>query len=146
MIRAGRVLAAAGLVLVALVVSGSDDAVAAKAATLRTFAGHWYGHERVLTIDSTGHAVESISDGCCDRLVALHMTLSRPRGTTVEASASARVTYVHIYDPTAFGPKYPPPHPGETTMLHLANGVITESLTRINYCDMAADLRGTCGA
>lgn len=146
MIRTKRPLATMGLVL-AVVFAGNGGAWAAgRAVTMSTFAGHWYGHTRGLSISSKGHAVESISDGCCDRTVVLHMTLYRPRGTATNATVSARVIFVHIYDLGAFGPKLPPPHLGEVTRLRLNKGVITEPLTRINYCDLAADEEGTCGA
>jgi hypothetical protein len=100
----------------------------------------WYGHTRGLTIDSIGHAVEY------DQRWILRPGRRAAHDALSTARHDGRVTSVHVYDMTAFGPKYPPPHPGERTTLHLANGVITEPLTRINYCDMAADLKGTCGA
>ncbi len=145
-IRAKQLLAVAGLVLAVAFAGNGGASAAGRAATVRTFAGPWYGHTRGLSISSKGHAVESISDGCCDRIVVLHMTLYGPRGTATNATVLARVTFVHIYEPSAFGPKFPPPHPGEVTILRLNNGVITEPLTRINYCDLASDEKGTCGA
>lgn len=140
-----RLLAACAFALVAAAWSGGSSA-SIGAATLSTFTGHWYGHTRGLTIDSKGRALESISDGCCDRIIGLQMTLSRPRGVATDASVTARVTWVRIYDTSVFGPEYPPPHPRETTTLHLNNGIITEPLTRTTYCDLAAEGKGICGA
>lgn len=36
--------------------------------------------------------------------------------------------------------------PTARTKLRLNDGAITEPLTRITYCDLGADEKGTCGA
>ncbi len=114
-------------------------------ATLATFAGRWLGHTRSLRITRKGYANESIGSGCCDPVIDLKLRLSRPRGTSRNASVSARVTAVRVHDKRAFTKANPAPHVGETRGLRLKHGVITEPLTHTNYCDRAAGRRGTCG-
>jgi hypothetical protein len=115
-------------------------------ASLGTFAGTWSGHTRGLTITPTGHARESIGDGCCDPIIDLTFQLSRPAGTWLNATVTATVISVAVHDKSAFAPGHRPPHLGQKGQLRLRDGVITEPLTGTLYCDMAADLKGTCGA
>lgn len=110
------------------------------------FAGTWVGHTRVLRINRSGRAKESIGSGCCDPVVDLELHLSRPRGNARRASIRARVTAVHVHDGSAYSDEYPAPHVGQTRRLRLRRGVITEPITGTNYCNRAAGLRGTCGA
>lgn len=76
----------------------------------------------------------------------LWFRLSHVHGTASKVSATVRVTKVHVLDPSAYAPGYGPPHVGETRVLRLKHGVITEPLTQITYCDQAADATGGCGA
>ena len=117
-----------------------------KRATLATFTGGWIGHTRGLNIRRGGHATESIYSGCCDAVLNLTFRLSRPEGTTTNASVSATVTGVWIRDRSAFTKAYAPPHLGEVRVLRLKNGVITEPLTGANYCNTQAENAGKCGA
>jgi hypothetical protein len=119
---------------------------ATEQATLATFAGDWAGHTRALTITRSGHAKESIGDGCCDPIVDLRLRLSRPRGDRHVASVAVRVTFVRIHDPSVYSRSYPAPHVGQRGRLKLRYGVITDSVTGANYCNARAQTRGTCGA
>jgi hypothetical protein len=140
----GRTLVVA--LLLALISSAAANPVISasslKRATRATFVGTWYGHTRLLKIKARGRAKESISDGCCDRVIALRLRLSHAHGSSRRASIRARVTAVQIYDPS----ESPPVHRGDVGRLKLRNGVISEPLTGTNYCDLKADRRGACGA
>jgi hypothetical protein len=142
------VLALAGATLALAWQAGTThaggQAVSARKATLRTFAGTWFGHTRSLTITRRGRAKESIGNGCCDPVMDLKLRLSRPRGSSRHASVRARVTSVDVHDRSAMSRR--PPRVGETRRLRLRHGVIKEPLTHTNYCNMKADLRGSCGA
>jgi hypothetical protein len=124
--------------------AGTAHATAGRAATLATFAGTWIGHTRGLTITRSGHAKESIGAGCCDPIVDLYLRLSRPRGSSTNATATVRVTGIRWHDKSGFGND--PPRVGQVGRLALRHGVITDSLTGVPYCDDAADRRGVCGA
>lgn len=120
---------------VTLVLAGSSAAAeTARPATLATFAGHWSGHTRSLTISRRGRAAEAISSGCCDPVVNLDFRLSHPRGTAEDATALATVTAVWVRDRSAYSAKSPAPRVGERRLIRLRNGVITESLTGTDYC------------
>jgi hypothetical protein len=134
------VLAIAGAILAAA------SAATPKQATLATFAGNWIGHTRYLRIDHQGHAVESVDDGCCDHVLSLDFRLSNPHGTTANAAATATVTHIHMSDPGDFGPSYVPPRVGQSRLVYLHNGVLTDELSAQAYCDAAAERRGACGA
>ena len=143
--RVRRTALLGALICIAIQLSFGQAMASGRGATLATFAGLWYGHTRSLTIDRNGLARESISDGCCHRLIDLQMHLYRPRGVVGNATVMVRVTWVHIHD-TSFSPGYSPPRAAETARLRLRGGVITEPLTGTNYCDLAADMQGRCGA
>lgn len=115
------------------------------AAALRTFAGRWQGHGRGLTITKAGRAAESVYSGCCYLVIALKFELSRPRGTRRAAAATATVTAVRIGDRSWFTKAHPPPHVGESRTIRLRDGVISETLTGINYCAYNAK-PWVCGA
>jgi hypothetical protein len=115
-------------------------------ATLATFAGTWIGHTRGLRIRRDGHATESIYSGCCDPALNLTFRLSRPGGTTNNATATALVTGVWVRDRNAFTKAYPPPQVGEVRVIRLRNGVIGETLSGTDYCDTNAENEGKCGA
>lgn len=135
------------MLLVAAAPARATPAVApTRKASLVTFAGGWIGHTRGLTISGGGVGKESIGDGCCDPVIDLRFRLSRPRGTTRNATATATVTAVRVRDRSAFTPRHPAPRVGETRSIRLKDGVITESLTGTDYCDAAAENTGMCGA
>src|SRR3954468_13858898 len=125
--------------------SGTVTASAHKA-TLRTFAGTWYGHTRSLKITRKGRAKESIGDGCCNPVIDLRLRLSKPRGTRRRASVRARVTWVKVRDKSYFSKKHPAPHVGQRRRMRLRNGVIKETLTGATYCNWKASRKGICGA
>lgn len=125
-------------------VAGLDRS--AKAATLATFAGAWYGHTRSLVITGNGRATEVIGSGCCDPVIDLHLQLSGPAGTMSNASVTATVTAVIVRDPKFYPPGNPPPRVGQSAKLTLKNGEIVEPITNTNYCNNAAGAKGLCGA
>jgi hypothetical protein len=135
------VLAIAGAIL-----AGATSAATPRPATIATFAGNWIGHTRYLRIDHQGHAVESVDDGCCDHVLSLDFKLSKPLGTTANAKATATVTLIHMSDPGDLGPSYVPPRVGQSRLVYLHNGVLTDELSGQAYCDSAAERRGVCGA
>ena len=113
----------------------------ARRATLATFTGYWWGHDRGLRITRQGLAKESINSGCCFRELDLTFRLSQPRGSQRFAAATATITAVHIHGHRLYVVR--PPRVGRRFTLRLRNGVITEPLTGINYC---APTVGKCGA
>jgi hypothetical protein len=115
-------------------------------ATLASFAGTWYGHTRLLKITRTGLATESVNSGCCDHAITFKMRLSHPRGTTSVGSVLARVVAVRVFNPADFSKAFPPPKVGQTRRMTLRHGVIVDPFLRTTYCDMAADMKGYCGA
>jgi hypothetical protein len=115
-------------------------------ATLAMLVGVWGGHQRRLTITRSGWAKESIGSGCCNPVVDLRLKLSRPRGDNHVASVIVRVTSVQIQDRSVYDSSYPAPYVGKTGRLRLRYGVITETVTRMNYCNKAAQAKGRCGA
>jgi len=134
------------LVALPLVAVPIAHAASRQRATLGTFTGSWIGHTRGLVIRRGGHATESIYSGCCDPVIKLTFRLTRPRGTTRNASVTATVTGVWIRDRSAFTKAYPAPHVGEMRVLRLRHGVLNETLTGANYCDNEAENAGKCGA
>jgi hypothetical protein len=133
------VLPAIGLTSLAIVGCGSDKA------TSTTFAGIWQGHSRGLTITPAGNARESIYFGCCDFVIALHFRLSRPRGTSRVATATATVSAVRIGDRSVFTTANPAPHVGESRTIRLRDGVVTEPFTGTKFCSASAK-HWVCGA
>jgi hypothetical protein len=118
---------------------GSDKA------TLATFAGTWQGHSRVLKITRAGLAKETVYSGCCDFVLAVEFRLSRPHGTARAATAMATVTAVRIGGRSVLTQANPAPHVGESRTIRLRDGVISETLTRTNYCSPSAK-HWVCGA
>jgi hypothetical protein len=108
-------------------------------ATLATFAGTWVGHTRRLTITRTGRAREYADDGCCHRVIDFTFQLSRPRGTSRVARATATVTAVRVRDGSYL-------HVGKTWTLRLRDDVISEALIGTDYCGRHAKIPGLCGA
>ena len=51
-------------------------------ATLATFSGQWTGHTRSFLVTRAGRATEVVDDGCCTRVLAITLQLSKPAGTT----------------------------------------------------------------
>jgi hypothetical protein len=108
---------------------------------LKTFAGTWHGHTRGLVISSSGLVRETIYDGCCDHVVDVNAQLSKPHGP----SARATVTYVHVFDRSAFAGRRPP-RVGDRGTFTIRAGVLTEPITGTVYCDDRAENVGRCGA
>jgi hypothetical protein len=138
--------AALALTAVTTATAGAPSDAELKRATNATFVGGWIGHTRSLSIRSGGHATESIYSGCCDPVINLTFRLSRPRGTTKDASAVATVTGVWVRDRIAFTKASPAPRVGERRAIRLRDGVIDETLTGAVYCNQQAENVGKCGA
>jgi hypothetical protein len=79
-----------------------------------------------------------INTGCCYLALAVKFQLSQPRGTSHAASAIATITAVRIGDRSWFSKAHPPPDVGESRRIRLRDGVITETLTEVNYCGSKA--------
>jgi hypothetical protein len=127
---------------IALEVVGCDGHTsAARRATLATFAGYWWGHDRGLSISRDGRAKESINSGCCFPEIDVWLRFSRPRGSPRFAAATATITAVRIHGHRLYAVR--PARVGQRFTLRLRNGVITEPLTGANYCAATID---KCGA
>lgn len=128
-----------------LVLTAGTAAGTAPKATLATFAGEWIGHTRSLEITKTGRAVEHVDDGCCSPVYDLTLQLSNPRGTRVNATATATVVSVEVHD-KSFAKSHPRLRAGSVGRFTLRGGVVTDTLTGVYYCNEAAGRKGTCGA
>jgi hypothetical protein len=131
------------LIAAALVLMGAGGSARA---TLAPFVGTWSGHTRTLTVSRSGVATESISDGCCDRVIRLTSRLSHPRRLGGSLVATATVVRVRIFDRSAFTARHPAPHVGQRGRFTLRRGVISENLTRTIYCNARTARLGRCGA
>jgi hypothetical protein len=139
-------IGAAAWTRVATATAGGPSRATSKRATIATFVGGWIGHTRSLSIRPGGHATESIYSGCCDPVINLTFRLSRPGGTTTDATALATVTGVWVRDRTVYTTASPAPHVGERRTVRLRDGVLDETLTGAPYCDHQAENAGKCGA
>ncbi len=139
-----RTAAVLGLLATAALLPPIASTASSPRATLATFKGTWYGHTRYLKITAHGLATESIGDGCCDPIIDLSFDLSQPRGTPHNATVVATVTRVHVTNKSEFSKSSPAPTVGETRVIRLYNGVITETLTGARYCGDHAP--SVCGA
>lgn len=122
------------------------SACGARETTFPAFAGNWSGHGRGLTISRDGVGKESVYSGCCDFVVAVKFRLSRqrvaPGGVT---TATATVVAIRFGDKSAFGGPWHPPHLGQSSLLRLKDGVITDPITGTNYCGPSTK-HWVCGA
>jgi hypothetical protein len=149
--RTLRVVAAVSAAGVTVAVAASSapalkatvDARAAGAAGSDVFAFDWIGHTRDLKILRSGLAKETLYAGCCDHIVDVHFHVGDPHGSLSAGSLRARVTGVKVFDRSGASRL---PRRGQTTRFRIRNGVLTEPLTGIIYCDNAAELKGKCGA
>ena len=133
---------AIAVLAVAVILGGcGDHRSAPRRATLATFAGYWWGHDRGLRITRQGLAKEGINSGCCFPELDLEFRLSRPRGSARFAAATATITAVRIHAHRLYAVR--PARLGQRFTLRLRNGVITEPLTGAIYC---APTVGKCGA
>ncbi len=106
------------------------------------FAGSWGGHTRSMTISKDGRGSTFAQLGCCGPVEQIVFQIA----TWQQAGSSwtAQGAILSVKDQISNG-KYD--HPGYGT-LTLTGGVITGSLVGFdtNYCNVAADLTGVCGA
>ena len=113
---------------------------------LAPFVGAWSGHTRTLTVSRSGIAKESISDGCCDRVIRLTARLSHPRPVGGSLVATATVVRVRVFDRSAFTARHPAPRVGQRGRFTLRRGIILEGLTGTTYCNARTARLGRCGA
>ena len=117
-------------------------------ATLGTFAGEWTAHTRSFLVTRAGHATEVVDDGCCTRVLALTLQLSKPAGTTANATVSAHVTAARLYNVRTYWQNRPRPHVGQVATLRLRNGLLAEPISGAVYCNERTPPRRArlCGA
>jgi hypothetical protein len=114
----------------------------ASAVSLAAFAGQWSGHTRSLTVSASGSGHETVYDGCCTQQIDMTFRLSNPHGTSAaHATATATVTAVALYATLGPAPKI-----GQTGTVSLIDGVLTDSLDGVTYCNQAAAEHSACGA
>lgn len=143
-VRAVPWVVAIVVVLAAASVARNDvRAGSPQRATLATFAGRWTGHTRFLRIRRDGRAAEVLYSGCCNAELNLTLRLSRPNGTSTDASASVLITGVWVRDRAAFNALHPAPRLGATARLLLKHAVIYEPFTHTDYCSVGGS---KCGA
>ena len=82
------------------------------------------------------------------RVLALTLQLSKPTGTTANATVSARVTAAKLYNVRTYWQKGPRPHVGQVATLRLRNGVLAETISGAVYCNEHTPPRRArlCGA
>ena len=111
---------------------------------LSAFAGSWTGHSRYATISPAGVGKESVGDGCCSPQIDLTYTLSAPQKSGNKETATITVTAVTVH--SGYDLSTPAPKVGGKGVLTVDNGILTDSLTQITYCDAAQESNGACGA
>jgi hypothetical protein len=122
----------------------SSSASRAPSASLSAFAGSWTGHSRYATISPAGVGKESVGDGCCSPQIDLTYSLSSPATSGGTETAVITVTAVTVH--SGYDLTTPAPKVGDKGTLTVDNGVLTDSLTQITYCDPTQESNGTCGA
>ena len=133
------------LIAIAAAIALPAAGASSRATTLRPFVGTWYGHTRSLVVTRTGIATESISDGCCDRVIRLTTRLSHPRRVGDSIVANATVVRARVFDRSAYGTRAPP-RAGDRGRFTLRRGIISEGITKTTYCGSKASRLGRCGA
>lgn len=114
----------------------------ASAVSLAAFVGTWSGHTRSLTVSASGSGHETVYDGCCTQQIDMTFRLSDPRGASLaHATATATLIAVALYAVPGPAPKV-----GQTGTVSLADGVLTNSLDGVTYCNQTAAARSACGA
>lgn len=138
-----------GMSLAGVVVLGSHDSgrsgtAGSNKATLATFVRPWGGHDRLFAIRSSGTGVEKVRTFAAGPPSPYYATLTfdllRVTGTRTVADARIRVTSIHNFNHTL-----PPIHVGELGTLRLRHGIVTDSLTRVDYCSGKSGASGICG-
>src|SRR5579871_5634567 len=129
----GRAWSVAVLLSSVVLSAPGGGAAAGAPATLAAFAVPWEGHDRVLTITRSGRASETILESCCQRAIGLRFRITKVFGTRIRPLARAMVTYVHVYDRSAYSQKHPPPHVGQVGTLRIVSGVLHEPFGDATY-------------
>jgi hypothetical protein len=111
-------------------------------AGLATFAGRWGGHDRGLSVTSSGRGREFGNASCCERVYELGFEILSVRGTLTRATAVYRVTWFRRYESGVRKLRV-----REVGKLLLRNGIVTDTLTRDFFCSNPAwGATGACGA
>ncbi|HEX4356582.1 MAG TPA: hypothetical protein VH141_03620 [Pseudonocardia sp.] len=121
----------------------STNAPAGANGSFEAFAGEWVGHTRTLTVSPSGRGEEHVNDGCCTTVLDMTLQLSAPRGTGhAHATATATVLTLDLHgnhDPGS-------PRVGQRGTVSISDGVLTDELSNITYCDPDQLAQSTCGA
>jgi hypothetical protein len=135
-----------GLALAASVLGAVGAEAGTRPATLATFAGGWYGHDRGLEINRWRRGYAQVESGATCPCFGVAFQLSHVAGTTENATATE--TVVKSYGVKHGYPATPPPLPriGQHATLRLRDGIIQESFTGYNYCGRKAKGIAPCGA
>lgn len=121
---------------------GGAPTISPRPASLATFAGRWGGHDRGLSVTSSGRGHEFGNASCCERVYEMTFRILSVSGTLTRAAAVYRVTSFERYERGVRRL-----HPGELGKLRLRNGIVTNTLTRDFFCsDPAWGATGACGA
>jgi hypothetical protein len=111
--------------------------------TFTAFAGDWIGHTRSLTISSSGHGEEHVNDGCCTTVLDMTFELSAPRGSgPAHATATATVLTLDLHGNNAPNS----PRVGQRGTFSISDGVLTDQLNQVTFCNNTQQVAGTCGA
>lgn len=121
----------------------STGAPAGAHGSFAAFAGEWVGHTRTLAVSPSGRGEEHVNDGCCTTVLDMTFQLSAPRGTGhAHATATATVLTLDLHgyhDPGS-------PRVGQRGTVSIADGVLTDGLSNITFCDQTQLAQSTCGA
>jgi hypothetical protein len=107
------------------------------------FAGHWWGHTRGLEINADGRGREIVDDGCCSRVVTARFRILRVDGTSSNAVARIKFSFVRLNKAVIAENHVRPFKSGQVGTLRLSRGVITDGLTTVTFCAPNVD---KCGA
>jgi hypothetical protein len=111
--------------------------------TFTAFAGDWIGHTSSLTISPSGHGEEHVNDGCCTTLLDMTFQLSAPRGSgPAHATATATVLTLDLHGNNAPNS----PRVGQRGTFSISDGVLTDQLNQVTFCNNTQQVAGTCGA
>ena len=110
---------------------------------ITNFDRDWYGHTRVLSVNSDRSGKELIDSGCCEPVLRVWLKYSDPSGDGHDGSLRARVTRVRVLEP-----KYVenPPKVGDVGIYRWQRGVVVSPFSGTNYCGPRASQSGICGA
>jgi hypothetical protein len=92
-----------------------------------------------------GRAVEHVGDGCCNPIIDLTMRVRDPRRSGTGWVATTTLVSVDVH-PGWKDSGRPAPRAGNHGTLTLENGLLTDSVTSVTYCNRTQAEKGACGA